>query len=74
MEKFTSFDLVSLSNSLMQIELDAVQASEILASFLNGRGYGADAQTVQEAAIRMDNGYCEPEHMQAELERLALVM
>ena len=74
MEKFTVHDLSSLSDALMQVELDASQYSAILASFLNGRGYGADARTVQDAAIRMEGGLCEPERMQAELERVALMM
>ncbi len=73
-EKFNSDDLGALRTGLMQTELDSFQASELLAAFLNGRGYGADAQLVQDAVIRMEGGLCDPERMQSELERVALVM
>ena len=73
-EKFNSFDLHALREGLMQAELDTSQASGLLAAFLNGRGYGVDAALVQDAVLRMDDGQCEPERMQAELERVALVM
>ena len=73
-EKFNSFDLGALREGLMQVELDTSQASGLLAAFLNGRGYGVDAELVREAVLRMDDGQCEPDCMQAELERVALVM
>ena len=74
MEKFDNNDLGALRAVLMQTDLDTFQASELLAAFLNGRGYGADARLIQDAVIRMDGGQCEPDCMQAELERVALVM
>ena len=73
-EKFTSYDLGALRTGLMQTDLDSFQASELLSAFLNGRGYGVDAALVQDAVIRMDSGQCDSECMQAELERVALVM
>ena len=73
-EKFNSYDLGTLRSVLMQGELDTFQASELLAAFLNGRGYGVDGRLVQDAVIRMDDGQCNTECMQAELERVALVM
>ncbi len=73
-EKFNSFDLGALRTGLMQSDLDAGQASGVLASFLNGRGYGVDARLIQDAVLRMDDGYCDSDKMQAELERVALVM
>ena len=73
-EKFTNYDLGALRTGLMQMDLDSFQASELLSAFLNGRGYGVDAKLVQDAVIRMDSGQCDSECMQAELERVALVM
>ena len=74
MEKFTSYDLNALSTALAQTDLDLFQASELVAAFLNGRGYGANARAVQDATIRMADDTQEPEQIQAELERVALVM
>lgn len=74
MEKFKVYDLAVLSSALTQTDMDLFQASEVVAAFLKGRGYGTDLHRVQDAAIRMADEECEPEHMQAELERVALVM
>lgn len=73
-EKFNSYDLGTLRNVLLQSDLDACHASGLLAAFLNGRGYGADSRLVQDAVLRMDGGECDTECLQAELERVALVM
>ncbi len=73
-EKFDSHDLGALRSVLMQAELDSFQASEVLSAFLNGRGYGVDARLVRDAVIRMEDGPCDAAAMQAELERVALVM
>ena len=73
-EKFTSYDLGTLRTGLMQEDIDSFQASELLAAFLNGRGYGVDALLVQDAVIRMEGSQCDAECMQKELERVALVM
>ncbi len=71
-EKFDSYDLGALRSVLMQTDIDSFQASEVLAAFLNGRGYGVDARLVQDAVIRMEDG--DMAAMQTELERVALVM
>ncbi len=73
-EKFNNYDLGALRTVLMQAEIDTFQASELLMAFLNGRGYGVDAALVQDAIVRMEGRECDSECMQAELERVALVM
>ena len=73
-EKFDSYDLGALRSVLLQADLDTGQASELLAAFLNGRGYGADARLVQDAVLRMEDDGCDADEMQRELERVALVM
>lgn len=73
-EKFDSEALGSLREVLTQFDLDSFQASELLSAFLNGRGYGADARLVQDAVLRMEGGQCDADCMQAQLERVALVM
>ena len=73
-EKFNSYDLGTLRSVLQQTDIDSFQASELLAAFLNGRGYGANVHLVQDALIRLEDGQGDTASMQAELERVALVM
>lgn len=73
-EKFNSQDLGALRTGLMQEDIDSFQASGMLAAFLNGRGYGVDALLVQDAVLRIEGSHCDSDCMQAELERVALVM
>lgn len=73
-EKFTSYDLGALRMELLQSELEPMQARELLSAFLKGRGYGADRDLLEESLVRLDDGNCEAEQMQKELERVALVM
>ncbi len=73
-EKFDSYDLQALGSVLTQTDIDSFQASEVLSAFLNGRGYGVNAHCLQDVIIRIESGECEAEEMQAELERVALVM
>ena len=73
-ERFTPNDLESLHHRLSDASLDSFQAAEIVASFLNGRGYGVSNQEARLAAMRIDMARCSAERMQAELERVARVM
>ncbi len=73
-EKFDAYDLRALGTVLTQTDIDSFQASEVLAAFLNGRGYGVDARLVQDAVIRIESGQCDAAEVQRELERVALVM
>ena len=73
-EKFSVSELANLRSELMQSGLDSWQAAEVLSTFLIGRGYGVDSQSVREAALRLEMSNCSFECMQAELERVALVM
>lgn len=73
-EKFAPSDLLALRGELMQSGLDSFQAAEILTSFLSGRGYGISSQEARHVASRIEVQGCKPEHIQAELERVARVM
>ncbi len=73
-EKFSSAELTNLRADLLRAGIDSRQAAEILTTFLVGRGYGVDPQKVREAALRIERLTCSPECMQAELERVAMVM
>lgn len=74
-EKFTSSDLVALHTLLTDSALENGRASELLADFLRRRGYGVHAERAEAAVFRMDEeDDCAPEQVQAELERVALVM
>ena len=73
-EKFSVAELANLRTELLRSGLDSRQAVEILSTFLTGRGYGVNSQMVMEAALRMERSGCSVECMQAELERVALMM
>jgi hypothetical protein len=73
-EQFTPSDLMQLRSHLLQSGADSFQAAEIVANFLGGRGYGVSTQEARAAASRIEVQGCKAEHIQAELERVALAM
>jgi len=73
-ERFTPGDLMTLRKELLQSGADSFQAAEIVANFLSGRGYGVSSHEARTAASRIENAGCTAEHIQAELERVALAM
>ena len=73
-EKFPIAELQDLRNGLLQSGLDTWQAAELISSFLSGRGYGVSRQRARDAVTRLEGISCSLEHMQEELEKLALVM
>ena len=73
-EQFTPTDLMTLRNELLQSGVDSFQAAEIVANFLSGRGYGVSNHEARTAASRIEVPGCTAEHIQAELERVALAM
>ncbi len=77
-EQFSSSDLLGLQCDLQQMDVDSWQATELLASFLNGRGYGVDAVLVKESVLRLELSLGDVDtiqtELQSELERVALVM
>lgn len=73
-EKFSAAELTNLRADLLRAGIDSRQAAEILTSFLMGRGYGVDSKKVMDAALHIERMTCNTECMQAELERVAMVM
>jgi hypothetical protein len=73
-ERFTPFELMQLRSDLLQSGADSFQAAEIVTSFLSGRGYGVSAHEARTAASRIEVQGCKAEHIQAELDRVALAM
>jgi hypothetical protein len=73
-EKFSASELSDLRNGLLQSGIDSRQASQLLALFLAGRGYGADSEQLHDAVLQMEGGCASVDCMQRELERVALVM
>lgn len=73
-EKFATADVMALRGELLQSGLDSFQAAEIVANFLSGRGYGISSQEARHVASKIEGLGCKPEHIQAELERVARVM
>jgi hypothetical protein len=73
-ERFTPTDLMTLRNDLLNSGADSFQAAEIVTNFLSGRGYGVSSHEARTAASRIEVPGCTAEHIQAELERVAMVM
>ncbi len=73
-EQFTPTDLMRLRTELLQSGADSFQAAEIVTNFLSGRGYGVAVHEARAAASRIEAPGCRPEHIQAELERVAWAM
>lgn len=73
-EKFAVPELEELRIGLLQHGLDSWQAAELISSFLAGRGYGVSRQGARDAVSRMEGIGCSIHCMQAELEKLAMVM
>jgi hypothetical protein len=73
-ERFSATDLLCLQCDLQQIGIDSWQATELVAAFLNGKGYGVDTELVQDSIVRLERSHCDMDLIQLELERVALVM
>jgi hypothetical protein len=74
-ERFTVTELTALRNDLLQSGMiDSRDAAELLQVFLMGRGYGVSPQAALDAAFRVESAGCSMPILQAELEKLALVM
>ncbi|MBW4026346.1 hypothetical protein [Acidipila rosea] len=73
-EQFSGTELSNLRSDLLQSGIDSWQASQMLSLFLAGRGYGVDSALLRDAVLRLEVAGCSIECMQAELERVALVM
>jgi len=73
-EKFSAVDLMTLRGELLQSGVDSFQAAEIVANFLTGRGYGCSSHEARKVASNIEVAGVTPEHIQAELERVARVM
>jgi hypothetical protein len=73
-ELFSVADLTGLREDLMKSGLDSWQAADLISAFLVARGYGVSTQDARLAASRMESIGCSLKCLQAELEKLALVM
>ena len=73
-EKFSATDLMTLRHDLLQSGVDSFQAAEIVANFLTGRGYGISPTEARSVVSAIEIPGATPEHIQAQLERVARVM
>ncbi|MGH9616294.1 MAG: hypothetical protein ACRD28_06085 [Acidobacteriaceae bacterium] len=73
-EKFAMVDLQELREGLLQQGLDSWQAADLIRSFLAGRGYGVSRQSARDAVLRAEVLTQSMDCMQAELEKLAMMM
>jgi len=73
-EKFATSDLSGLREELKQAGLDSWQAAELISSFLKLRGYGVSSHAARGVVTTIEAAGCTLEHMQKELEKVAMVM
>ncbi|MEO6965210.1 MAG: hypothetical protein ABI076_04835 [Acidobacteriaceae bacterium] len=73
-EKFPRTELSELREELLQTGLDNWQAADLISTFLAGRGYGVSRQSARDAVMRLEVLSSSVDRMQAELEKLAMVM
>ncbi len=73
-EKFPGNDLLVLHLQLLEASEALSQSREVVASFLKRRGYGVNAELIDDVTLRLDNDEFPFELIQKELERVALVM
>jgi hypothetical protein len=73
-EKFSMAELSRLRQELMQSGIDSRQAAELLTAFLGAHGYGVNSALVPDVLPRLEGFGCSVDCIQAELERVALVM
>jgi hypothetical protein len=73
-EKFSMAELSRLRQELMQSGIDSRQAAELVTAFLSAHGYGVNSALVPDVLPRLEGSSCSVDCVQAELERVALVM
>jgi hypothetical protein len=73
-EKFPTLELQELRDGLLQQGLDSWQAADLISSFLAGRGYGVSRQSALDALLQGEGISHSIDVMQAELEKIAMVM
>lgn len=73
-EKFSMAELSRLRQELMQSGIDSRQAVELVTAFLSAHGYGVNSALVPDVVPRLERSGCSMDCVQAELERVALVM
>jgi hypothetical protein len=73
-EQFSATQLGNLRTALMDSGIDSWQAADVLSNFLTGRGYGVSPQRARDAIARLEGTNRALDCMQAELERVAVVM
>lgn len=71
---FPQQDLNLLRGELMREGLDCFQSAELLAMFINQRGYGVSSSDARHAAVHIEAIGFALSGMQAELERIAVAM
>ena len=72
-EKFSPLEVAELRSEVLQNQLDARDAAELMQSFLIGRGYGVSPEAARAAAFAITGSGCSLEVMQRELNRIAMV-
>ena len=73
-EKFSMAELSRLRQELMQSGIDSRQGAELVTAFLGAHGYGVNSALVSDVLPRLEGFGCTIDCIQAELERVALVM
>ncbi len=73
-EKFEAADLEGLRRQLLDIGADYYGASELIQSFLNGRGYGVSVESARSAALEFGRSGFSLDSIGVVLDRAAMVV
>lgn len=73
-EKFEAADLEALRRQLLDIGADYYGASELIQSFLNGRGYGVSPESARSAALEFGRRGFSLDSIGVVLDRAAMVV
>jgi hypothetical protein len=73
-ERFRLNELINLRTELLSAGRDSFQAAQVVSLFLAGRGYGIGAEQARDLVMRLGYTKASCDHIQRELERVALVM
>ena len=73
-EKFEAADLEGLRRQLLDIGADYYGASELIQSFLSGRGYGVSPESARSAALEFGRSGFSLDSIGVALDRAAMVV
>lgn len=72
--KFSTLEVATLRNDLMQHGFDCFQKAETIKVFVARHGYGMSAEMARDVASQLENAHYSADYLHHQLESLAWVM